>query len=109
MTALRVSVNKAESDLFGNERFQMFRSMLEEKGYHLRLLWSANSGSCNPDTGKRFRYDNVGLFAVVTDGTVPPPKTGTVLIQNYGHTHGYGIWFDGGSNDFEADLKLITG
>lgn len=108
MTAARKA---DECDLFSNERFSHFRRELEDKGFVLKLLWSAHSGACNPDTGRKFRYDNVGLFAVCSGQGeyTGPPKVSTVIIVNYGQRDGFGLWLDPGGNDFGSDIRAITG
>jgi hypothetical protein len=95
-----------ECDLFSNERFAKFRAMLEAKGYFLKLMWSCRSGAHNPETGKQFKYDDIGMFVVCGQKR---PKVSTLIVQNYGQRDGFGLWFDSQANGYEADVATITG
>lgn len=97
-------------DLFSNERFVAFRNALESKGLALKVLWSCNNGSLDFDTGKRFKYDNVFMFAVC--GRLAgdkQPKVATVIVQDYGGKNGIGLWFDTVSNSLDDDIAFVTG
>jgi hypothetical protein len=97
-----------EGDLFANERFSWFRGRLEEKGYFLKLMWSCNSGAYNPETGKKFKYANLGMFMVCgTPGGIPATVS-TMVICSYGKD-GFGLWLDQGALSMDHAIKKIIG
>lgn len=96
---------EAEGDLFSNKRFSAFRSRLEGDGFTLKLLWSAKTGHYNSDTGKPYRYDNLGFFAVCGPRK---PKVTTFITVSYGKD-GFGLWLDSCTNNFDDDVAAIVG
>lgn len=74
--------------------FEHFQLTLGNAGYQLIMLWSANTGAINRNTGKRMKYDNLACFKVhPARGDVPAPRVATIVVVSYGED-GLGVWTD---------------